>query len=101
MKGEKELEKEESAKSRGLRGCVGCVGAWVTWVQLLRGLRGLRGSKSFLRGSTIYVGHNFYVGCVGQNFLHGSLRGSKFFCLGQFFGGSSKKISIGALAIIS
>ena len=81
----------ESAKLRGLHSNVGYVGprvAWVAWIK-------------FLRGSTCYVGHNFYVGCVGQiyfcmgqNFLRGSiflrvsklfvwvkkfLRGSKFF----------------------
>ena len=42
------------------------VGLWVPWVKLLRELRGLRGSKYFLRESTFYVGHNFYVDCVGQ-----------------------------------
>ena len=57
-----------------LRGCVGCVGPWV---------RGLCGSKYFLRGSTFYVGHNFYVGCVGQFFL-GGLRGSNFLFLFYF-----------------
>ena len=62
----------ESAKSRGLRGNVG---AWVVWVKFLPGLRELLGSKYFLRGSTFYVGHNFYVGCVGQSLLRG-LHGS-------------------------
>ena len=57
---------KESAKSRGLRGSVGYVGPCAAWVKILRGLRGLRGSKYFLRGSTFYVGHNFYMGCVGQ-----------------------------------
>ena len=65
----------ESTKSRGLHGNVVCVGLWV---------HGLYGS-------------NFYVGCMGQIFLHrsnfcvcGSLRGSKSFtwvenfCVGQF-----------------
>ena len=66
---------EEFAKLLGLRGNVGCVGAWVAWVKFLCGLRGLRESKYFLRGSTFYVGHNFYVGCVGQI----------CFCVGQFF----------------
>ena len=58
----------ESDKSGGLRGNVSYVGAyvaWVAWVKFLRGLRELRGSKYFLRGSAFYVGHNFYVGCVG------------------------------------
>ena len=58
------------------------MGAWVAWVKSLRGLRGLRGSKYFLRGSTFYVGHNFYVGCVGQMFLRGSFCGSKYFSMG-------------------
>ena len=49
----------ESAKLRGLRGNVGYVGLWVAWVNFLRGLR-------VLRGSILYVCHNFYVGCVGQ-----------------------------------
>ena len=66
---------DESAKSRGLRGNVSYVGAWVAWVKFLHGLRGLRGSKYFLRGSTFYVGHNFYVRCVGQI----------YFCVGQIF----------------
>ena len=57
---------------RGLRGNVGYVGPWVAWVNFLRGLCGLRGSRYFLRGSIFYVGHNFYVGCVGQiNFCVG------------------------------
>ena len=43
------------------------MGPWPACVKFLRGLRGLR-------WSTFYVGHNFYVGCVGQN----------FFCVGQF-----------------
>ena len=67
----------------------GSVGAWVAWVKFLRGLRGLRGSKYFLRGSTFYVGHDFYVDyvsqiyfCVGQFFL----RGSKFVYLGLYMG---------------
>ena len=57
---------------RGLRGnvgYVGCVAAWIALVKLLRGL------KYLLGGSTCYVGHNFYVGCVGQI----------YFCVGQFF----------------
>ena len=65
---------------------MGFVVTWVTWVRGLRGLRGLRGSKYFLRGSkyflresTFYMGHNFYVGCVGQNFMRRSLRESKIF----------------------
>ena len=76
-----------------LLNCVGCVvtwlrgsvGPWVEWVNFLRGLRGLRGSIYFLRGLIFYVGHNFYVGCVGQvyfcvgpDFLRGSLLGSTF-----------------------
>ena len=69
-------ESTEYAKSRWL---LGNVGARVAWVKLLCGLRGLRGSKYFLRGSTFYVGHNFYVGCVGQIFLRGTLHGSEFF----------------------
>ena len=71
----KEYWKNESAKLRGLCGNVSYVGAWVAWVKFLRGLRGLRGSKYFLRGLTFYVGHNFYMGCVGQI----------YFCVGQFF----------------
>ena len=51
----------------------------VTWV------RGLRESKYLLRGSTFYVGHNFYVGCVGQTFLRG-LRGSNIFLRGSLRG---------------
>ena len=51
-----------------LRGSMNCAG------QIFTGLRGLRGSKYFLRGSTFYVGHNFYVGCMGQI----------YFCVGQF-----------------
>ena len=87
------------------------VGAWVAWVEVLRGLRGLRGSICFLGGSSFYVGHNFYVGCVGQiyfcvgqNFfvwVQYFLRGSNNFCSGQFLGVSLKKISIGAFTIIS
>ena len=65
---------KESAKSRGLRGSVGYVGPCAAWVKILRELRGLRGSKYFLRGSTFYMGHNFYMGCVGQIYF---LRGSK------------------------
>ena len=42
------------------------MGAWVAWVKSLRGLR----------GSIFYVGHNFYVGCVGQ----------KYFCVSLFVG---------------
>ena len=53
-------------------GCVGCVGAWVEWVKFLCGLCGLRGSKYFLRESTFYVGHSFYLGCVGRKFLRRS-----------------------------
>ena len=71
----KEYWKNESAKLRGLRDNVGYVGAWVACVKFLRGLRGLRRSKYFLRGLTFYVGHNFYMGCVGQI----------YFCVGQFF----------------
>ena len=70
----------------------GSVGTWVAWVKFLRWLHGLRGSKYFLRGSKFYVGHNSYVGCVGQiYFFVGQffLRGSKSFCLdlcvGQIF----------------
>ena len=58
-----------------IRGLRGSVGVWVTWVTFLPGLRGLRGSKCFLRGSTFYVGHNFYASCVGQI----------YFCAGQSF----------------
>ena len=82
--------------------------AWVAWVKFSRGLHGLRGSKYFLRGSTFYADHNFYVGCVSQiyfsllqNFCVGKtfLRGSTFiykmilfYCttsnrLGNFFAG--------------
>ena len=69
---------DESAKSRGLRGNVGCV--------------------SYVGQNIFYVGHNFYVGCVGQIFLCGSkwfcvglcldqnfLRGSKIFALVNFY----------------
>ena len=61
--------------------------AWVEWVTFLRGLHGLRGSKHFLRGSTFFVGQNFYVGCVDQNFLLGSVffMWFKIFCLSQNF----------------
>ena len=60
---------------------------WVEWVTFLRGLRGLRGSKHFLRGSTFFVGQNFYVGCVDQNFLRGSVffMWFKIFCTSQNF----------------
>ena len=61
---------------------------WVEWVTFLRGLRGLRGSKHFLRGSTFFVGQNFYVGCVVQNFLHESK-----FLVRHFWGVGSKEIS--------
>ena len=66
---------------------MGHVGAWVAWV---RGLRGLRGST-------------FYLGCVGQIFLRGSLRGSflTIFIVGHNFLRESKKILIGAFTIIS
>ena len=84
-----------SVKSRGLLGNVGYVGAWVawvTWVKFLPGLLGLRESKYFLRGSTFYVGHNFYVGCVGQiyfsmgqTFLSGSNLCCVGLCVGQNF----------------
>ena len=87
-----------------MHGLRGSVGAWVAWVKFLRGLRGLRGSKYFLRGSSFYVGLNFYVGCVGQTFfmwvqifLHESFRGSKFFgwvqqlLPGSIFRSESKK----------
>ena len=59
--------KKDSAKLCGLRGNVGYVGPWV------RGCVGawVRG----LRGSTFYVGHNFYVGCVGLI----------YFCVRHFF----------------
>ena len=55
----------------------------------------VRGSKYILRG------HNFYMGSVGQNVLRGSLCGSKIFAWVNILGGSPKKISIGALTIIS
>ena len=45
------------------------MGAWVAWVKSLRGLR----------GSIFYVGHNFYVDCVG-------CVGQKYFCVGLFMG---------------
>ena len=32
----------------------------------LCGLSGLCGSKYFVCGSIFYLGHNFYVGCMGQ-----------------------------------
>ena len=57
-------------------------------------ISGLRGLKYFLRGSIFYVGHNFYVGCVGQIYF---CVGSEFFarviifCVGQFFRRASKK----------
>ena len=79
----------ESAKSRGLRGNMGQVGASVAW------MRGYVGQNIF------YVGHNFYMGSVGQNVLRGSLCGSKIFAWVNILGGSPKKISIGALTIIS
>ena len=75
--------------------------AWVEWVTFLRGLHGLRGSKHFLRGSTFFVGQNFHVGCVDQNFLRGSvffmwfkifLHVSKFL-VRHFWGIGSKEIS--------
>ena len=90
-------------------GYIGTLVAWVAWVNFLRGLRGLRGSKYFLRGST------FYVGCVGQNFLRGSISFTwvKIFCLSQFFVGSNffawiiflrrmslKQILIGSLLLV-
>ena len=58
-----------------MSGLHGNVGVWVAWVKFLRGLHGLVGSKYFLRGSAFYVGHNFYVVCVGQT----------CFCVGQIF----------------
>ena len=70
---------------------VGCVGAWVTWVQLLRGVR----------ESTFYVGHNFYMDCVSQNVLRGSLHGSKIFPWLIFLGVVLKKILIDAFTITS
>ena len=59
----------------GLRGSVG---ACVVWFELLRGLRGYRQPKYFVRGSAFSMGHNFYVGSVGQTFLRG-LRWSNIF----------------------
>ena len=67
---------------------MGCVGL------LVRGLRGSNfyvgcvgyvGQNIFLHVLAFYVGNNFYVGCVGQNFLLGSLRGSKVFAWVQNF----------------
>ena len=60
-----------------LRELRGNVSPWVAWVNFLRELRGLRGSRYFLRGSMFYVGHNFYVGCVGQIYFCVGL------CVGQ------------------
>ena len=55
-------------------------------VKSFRRLRGLHASKYFLHGSTFYVGHSFYVGCVGQ-FLFcvgcvGLCAGQVYFCMG-------------------
>ena len=61
----------------------------LAWVKLLLGLCGLHGSKYFLRRSSFYVGHNFYVVCMGQiYFLVGPifLRGSNNFDRVNFWG---------------
>ena len=62
-----------------VRGLLGSVGAWVAWVK-------------FLRGSTFYVGHNFYVGyvgqiyfCVGPNFFAWVFAWVKIFYVGPKF----------------
>ena len=68
-----------------VRGLCGSTGPWVAWVKFLCGLRRLRGSKYFLHVLAFYVGNNFYMGCVGQNFLRGSLRESKVFAWVQNF----------------
>ena len=50
-----------------VRGFRGSVGPWVAWVKILGGLPGYVGQNMS------YVGHNFYVGCVGQIYLCGSI----------------------------
>ena len=95
----------KSAKSRELRGNVGYVGVWV---------RGLHGSNyyvgwvGYMGQNIFYVRHNFYVGCVGQiyfcvgqNFLRGSLRGSKIYAWIKFLEVVLKKMSIDTFSIIS
>ena len=68
---------------------MGCVVTWVTRVSGLRGpkLHELRGSKFFLRESIFYVGHNFYVGWVGQNLFAwvNFFTWFKIFCVSQKF----------------
>ena len=55
---------------------MGCVGPWVG---------GLSGSNfclscvGYVGQNIFYVGHNFYVGCVGKIFLR-ELRGPNLFC---------------------
>ena len=64
---------DESAKLRGLRGNVD---PWVAWVNFLRGLRGSIFYVGYVDQDVFYVGHNFYVGCVGP----------KIFCVGLCVG---------------
>ena len=62
---------------------VGCVVTWVTWVSGLWGSVGTWvawvkiyvGCVSYVGQNIFYVGHNFYVGCVGQI----------YFCVGPEF----------------
>ena len=70
---------KESAKSCRLHGNVSYTGTWFTWVSGCVVIFFMWVAWStwvkilFLRGSTFYVGHNFYVGCVSQ----------LYFCVGQ------------------
>ena len=67
---------------------VGCVVTWIPWVAWEKLSHGLPG----IRGSTFYIGHNFYVSRVGeiyiwmsQNILHvlSFSVGCGSFCAGQ------------------
>ena len=63
---------------RGLRGSVGL------WVHGLRGSIFYVGCVDYVGQNTFYVGHNFYLGCVGRiYFCVGQIffRGSNFFCV--------------------
>ena len=65
----------------------------------MRGLRELNfyvGCVGYIGQNIFYAGHNFNLGCVGQNFL----RELNFFCVGQLFCCGSQKMSIGAFTII-
>ena len=65
----------ESAKPCGLRGNMRYVGASVPWVFRLPGSNFYVGYMGSMGLNFIYVGHNFYVVCVGRI----------YFCVGQLF----------------